>query len=68
MCKLVQNLRMFHQGSIAHLAADEIERLRQALADAHGLLISYGKMQRQLHDLMQSAELHFTAFREASKR
>ena len=47
-------------------AADEIARLRQALADAQGLLISYRKWASQSEDLAHDAELHFSAFRENS--
>lgn len=43
---------------------DEIERLKQALADAHGLLISNGKLAHQSLDLWFDAEQHFTAVRE----
>ncbi len=47
-------------------AAEEIERLLQALADAHGLLISYEKVAEQFEDLKHDTELHFLAFREGS--
>ncbi len=42
----------------------EIERLKQALADAHGLLISYGKTSDHFEDLKHDVELHFDAFRK----
>jgi len=44
--------------------ADEIKRLKQALADAHGLLVSYGKWAAQSKDLAHDAELHFSVYRE----
>lgn len=44
----------------------EIERLRQALADAHGLLVSYEKAADRFEDLKHVTELHFNAFRAAS--
>ena len=46
----------------------EIERLKQALADAHGLLISYGKTADHFEDLKHDVELHFSAFRQDAGR
>ncbi len=42
----------------------EVERLKQALADAHGLLISYGNTSDHFEDLKHDVELHFNAFRQ----
>ena len=41
-------------------AEQEIERLKQALADAHGLLVSYGKWANHAGDLAHDVELHFS--------
>ncbi len=46
---------------------DEVDRLRQALADAHGLLVSYEKWAAQSGDLAHDTELHFKAYRKTEK-
>jgi hypothetical protein len=46
----------------------EVERLKQALADAHGLLISYGNTSDHFNDLKHDVELHFDAFRKDTSR
>ncbi len=45
-------------------ARADIKRLKQALADAHGLLISYEKVAGRFRDLAHDVELHFSAFRQ----
>ena len=48
------------------LATAEIERLQQALADAHGLLVTYKKIADDFEDIKNDVELHFRAFRQGN--
>ena len=46
------------------IATAEMQRLQQALADAHALLVSYGEWAAHSEDLAHNAKLHFSAYRD----
>ena len=52
------------RGEVIKRQSAERDRLKQALADAHGLLISYEKAADRFQDLAHDVELHFNAFRQ----